>query len=81
MGFSVRLMAGGRRNLYELVPDQVRKLLRLRPGRVHIDFACTEVHVSDYVEAAQEAKKLIDKFKQEKNSCDEEKPKVGGGNS
>jgi len=47
-------------------PDQVRKLLRLRPGRVHIDFECNEVHITDYVEAAQEAKKIIEKLKEEK---------------
>lgn len=53
-------------------PDQVRKLLRLRPGRVHIDFECNEVHITDYIEAAQEAKKIIDKFKKEKDESKEE---------
>jgi len=59
-------------------PDQVRKLLRLRPGRVHIDYECTETHVNDYVEASQEAKKLIDGYRQEKDansSQDEPKPR------
>lgn len=46
-------------------PDKVRKLLRLRPGRVHIDFACTEVYISDYIEAAKEAKEIIDQYKKE----------------
>lgn len=47
-------------------PQQVRKLLRLRPGRVHIDFECTEQHENDYIEATQEAEKLINKYKTEK---------------
>lgn len=54
-------------------PDQVRRLLRLRPGRVHIDFGCTEVHITDYIEAAQEAKKIIEKLKEEKK---EKEPKL-----
>jgi len=47
-------------------PEQVTRLLRLRPGRVHINFECTEVHITDYIEASQEAEKLIEKFKKEK---------------
>ena len=47
-------------------PEQVKKLLRLRPGRVHIDYECTEEHVNDYVEATQEAEKIIEKYKSEK---------------
>ena len=50
-------------------PEQVRKLLRLRPGRVHIDFECTKVHITDYVEAAQEADKLIERFREEKKGA------------
>lgn len=46
-------------------PKQVKKLLRLRPGRVHIDYECTEQHVNDYVEASQEAEKLIKKYRKE----------------
>jgi len=53
-------------------PDQVKRLLRLRPGRVHIDFMCTEVHITDYIEAAQEAEKIIEKLKEEKK---EKEPK------
>ncbi len=49
-------------------PEQVRKLLRLRPGRVHIDFECNKVHVTDYIEAAQEADKIIEKFREEKKA-------------
>ena len=49
-------------------PDQVRRILRLRPGRVHIDFMCTKVHITDYVEAAQEVKKIIEKLKKEKKA-------------
>ncbi len=52
-------------------PDQVRRLLRLRPGRVHIDFECNEVHITDYIEAAQEAKKIIKKLKKEKKEKNE----------
>jgi adenylate kinase family enzyme len=56
-------------------PEQVKRLLRLRPGRVHINFECTDVHINDYIEATQEAKKLIDEFKKEKDEAKPEEPK------
>ncbi len=37
-------------------PEVVRKGLRLRPGRVHIDYECTQKHVSNYIEAVQKPK-------------------------
>ncbi|KKK57091.1 hypothetical protein LCGC14_3057960, partial [marine sediment metagenome] len=39
-----------------------------RPGRVHIDFECNKVHITDYIEAAQEADKVIEKFREEKKA-------------
>ena len=57
-------------------PEQVKRLLRLRPGRVHINFECTDVHVTDYIEATQEAEKLITKFKKEKDQSKEKTPEL-----
>ncbi len=34
-------------------PDLVREGLRLRPGRVHIDYECTQQHGDDYIEAKE----------------------------
>jgi hypothetical protein len=53
-------------------PEKVKRLLRLRPGRVHIDYECTQVFVDDYVVAAQEAKKIVDQMKAEKAKADAE---------
>jgi len=55
-------------------PDQVKKLLRLRPGRVHISYECTETHMNDYVEASQEAELLITKFRKEKEEKEKKEP-------
>ena len=45
-------------------PEKVKKLLRLRPGRVHISYKCTRVYSTDYIEATQEAEKLLKEIKQ-----------------
>ncbi len=57
-------------------PKEVTELLRLRPGRVHINYECTEKHENDYVEASQVAEKLITKYRAEKAEKSEKAEKV-----
>ena len=41
-------------------PDWIKQVLRLRPGRVHLEYQCTETHMGDYTFASQNGKTVSD---------------------